>query len=199
MAEQTRSVHGRPPSRGPARPSGHEEDREQHEAEREHDEADRRNEERIKALTEQVANLDDRWRRAAADLDNLRKRMGADVEHERALASTRAASALLPIIDNLDLALEHAEADPAALIQGILAVRDQAVAALRMLGYPRRDDLGTTFDPARHEAVGAQPDASVPPGTVVQVVRAGYGDGDRQLRPAAVVVATRPDSDAEWQ
>src|SRR5207244_7373940 len=93
---------------------------------------------RIADLTAEVSALNDRWRRTAADLDNLRKRVGADVERERAEASRRAASALLPIVDNLDLALRHAAADPASLIQGILAVRDQAVAALALLGFPRR-------------------------------------------------------------
>jgi molecular chaperone GrpE len=75
-------------------------------------------------------------------------------------------------------------------MQGLLAVRDQAVNALAMLGFPRRDDLGTTFDPSRHEAVGSDPAADAVPGTVVAVVRPGYGEADRQLRPAAVVVAT---------
>ena len=145
---------------------------------------------RVAELAAEVAALDDRWRRAVADLDNLRKRTAAEVDRERDYERSRAASALLPIVDNLDLALEHATADPASLIQGVLAVRDQAVSALAMLGFPRRDDLGLRFDPARHEAVGADPGADAAPGTVVAVVRPAYGEGDRQLRPAAVVVAT---------
>jgi molecular chaperone GrpE len=145
---------------------------------------------RVAELAAEVATLDDRWRRAVADLDNLRKRTAAEVDRERDYERTRAASALLPIVDNLDLALEHAAADPASLIQGLLAVRDQAVSALAMLGFPRRDDLGVRFDPARHEAVGADSGTDAVPGTVVAVVRPAYGEGDRQLRPAAVVVAT---------
>ncbi|MEA2535581.1 MAG: molecular chaperone GrpE [Actinomycetota bacterium] len=145
---------------------------------------------RVAELSAQVATLDDRWRRAVADLENLRKRMAVEVDRERSYERNRAASALLPIVDNLDLALEHAAADPRSLIQGLLAVRDQAVNALAMLGFPRRDDLGVHFDPSRHEAVGSVPAADAAPGTVVAVVRPGYGEGDRQLRPAAVVVAT---------
>ena len=60
----------------------------------------------------------------------------------------------LPVVDNLDRALEHAEADPAAIIDGVRAVRDQALDVLARLGFPRRDDRGARFDPARHEAVG---------------------------------------------
>jgi molecular chaperone GrpE len=145
---------------------------------------------RVAELSAQVATLDDRWRRAVADLENLRKRMAVEVDRERSYERNRAASALLPVVDNLDLALEHAAADPRSLVQGLLAVRDQAVNALAMLGFPRRDDLGLHFDPSRHEAVGSDPGADAVPGTVVAVVRPGYGEGDRQLRPAAVVVAT---------
>ena len=77
----------------------------------------------------------------------------------------------LPVLDNLDLALTHAESDPAAIVEGVRAVRDQAVALLSRLGFPRHDDVGTTFDPARHEAVQVVTDPHAPPGTVVQVLR----------------------------
>jgi molecular chaperone GrpE len=60
-----------------------------------------------------------------------------------------------------------------------------------MLGFPRYGDTGVPFDPRRHEAVATRPDPDVPPGTVLEVLRPGYGDGDRQLRPAAVAVATQ--------
>src|ERR1700751_3523269 len=60
---------------------------------------------------------------------------------------------------------------------------------LASLGFPRRDDTGATFDPVRHEAVAATYDPRVPPGTIVQVVRPGYGEPGRQLRPAQVGVA----------
>jgi molecular chaperone GrpE len=153
---------------------------------------------RVAELSAEVASLDDRWRRAVADLENLRKRMAVEVDRERSYERNRAASVLLPVVDNLDLALEHAAADPRSLVQGLLAVRDQAVNALAMLGFPRRDDLGVHFDPSRHEAVGSDPGADAAPGTVVAVVRPGYGEGDRQLRPAAVVVATgRSSGEAE--
>jgi len=65
----------------------------------------------------------------------------------------------------------------------------QALGVLASLGFPRRDDAGAAFDPTRHEAIATTYDPRVPPGTVVQVVRPGYGEPDRQLRPAQVVVA----------
>jgi molecular chaperone GrpE len=97
----------------------------------------------------------------------------------------------LPVVDNLDLALEHAGKDPESIMDGVRAVRDQALAVLARLGFPRRADVGSEFDPARHEAVAAVPALDAPAGTVVHVVRPGYGDGEHQLRPAAVVVAAK--------
>jgi molecular chaperone GrpE len=60
---------------------------------------------------------------------------------------------------------------------------------LSRLGLPRRDDRGTMFDPARHEAIASRPAAGAADGSVVEVIRLGYGEGDHQLRPAQVVVA----------
>jgi molecular chaperone GrpE len=143
----------------------------------------------IEALQTQIAELEDRWRRAAADLDNVRKRTARDVASQRADERGRVTAAVLPIIDNLDLALEHADADPDTIVAGIRAVRDQATDVLAGLGFPRHDDIGERFDPMRHEAIGVVRDPEAAPGTIVRVVRPGYGEGDHQLRPASVLVA----------
>jgi molecular chaperone GrpE len=144
---------------------------------------------RLADLEARLAEARDQRLRAAADLDNLRKRCAAQVERAEADARTQVARQWLPVVDNLERALEHAAADPRTIVEGIQAVRQQALGVLAGLGFPRRDDTGATFDPARHEAVAATYDPRVPPGTVVQVVRPGYGEPDRQLRPAQVVVA----------
>jgi molecular chaperone GrpE len=145
----------------------------------------------LAALQSQVAEMEDRWRRAVAEIDNQRKRVARDLEQRRGEERSRAAAQWLPVLDNLDLALQHAEADPTSIVEGVRAVRDQALAVLSGLGFARReDDAGAAFDPARHEAVAAVPDAERE-GRVLQVVRPGYGEGDHQLRPASVVVATR--------
>ena len=140
-------------------------------------------------LEARLAAAEDQKLRALADLDNFRKRCAAQVEHAGADARSEVARQWLPVVDNLERALEHAAADPRTIVEGIQAVRQQALGVLAGLGFLRRDDAGATFDPARHEAVAAVYDPSVPPGTVVQVVQAGYGEPDRQLRPAQVVVA----------
>lgn len=138
-----------------------------------------------------VAALEDRLRRALADLDNLRKRHARELDRERAAAANRVAAAWLPVLDNLDLALGHANADPSTIIEGVRAVREQALAVLASLGFSRYDEVGVPFDPAQHEVINVVDDSEAEPGTVVRVLRPGYGTAERQLRPGAVTVAGR--------
>jgi molecular chaperone GrpE len=139
----------------------------------------------------ELARLEDRWRRAAADLDNLRKRYARELDRERATERSRVAGAWLPIVDNLELAISHAGERSDAVIDGVRSILEQARQVLEQLGYPRDAQAGVPFDPERHEVVSVvdQPDSE--PGTVVEVLRPGYGEGSRQLRPAAVVVSRR--------
>jgi molecular chaperone GrpE len=138
-----------------------------------------------------LREAEDRWRRALADLDNLRKRHARELEREAAAERARTAAAFLPVIDNLELALSHAAAETGAIVEGVRAVRDQAVNVVERLGYPRHAETGVPFDPTRHEVVGVVQDPDADPNTVVQVLRPGYGEAERQLRPAAVTVAKR--------
>ncbi|MFI6095040.1 nucleotide exchange factor GrpE [Lentzea sp. NPDC051213] len=132
-----------------------------------------------------LAELEDRWLRAMAELDNVRKRHSRELDRERAAERARVAAAWLPVLDNLELALGHASDD--AFAQGVRAILDQAVEVLARLGYPRQDATGVPFDPAVHEVVTVLDDPDAPPNTVVRVLRPGYGD----LRPAAVAVSRR--------
>ncbi|MBF8190589.1 nucleotide exchange factor GrpE [Nonomuraea sp. K274] len=138
-----------------------------------------------------LAELEDRWLRAVADLDNLRKRISRDNERLRAEERARVAAEWLPVLDNLELALSHAPGGQGAILEGVRAVRDQAVAVMKNLGYARHEEVGVPFDPTRHEAVAAVERPDVAPGTVVEVLRPGYGEGKRQLRPAIVAVAKK--------
>lgn len=145
-------------------------------------------------LQARIAELEDLRLRALADLDNFRKRVDRTMARVVAEERAQGASEWLPVLDNLDRALSHADPDTDdPLIQGIRAVRDQAVAVLARLGFPRQDRVGVPFDPVHHEAVSTVNDPGNPEGTVVEIVRPGYGDDHRQLRPASVVVATRDD------
>jgi molecular chaperone GrpE len=139
-----------------------------------------------------AASLDDgRLLRALADLDNLRKRFQREVAREREAERFRVAAEWLPVVDDLDRAFEHlsdADAQQGSFPEGVRAVRDNAIRILARLGYPRFGSIGDRFDPERYEVVGAV-EADAEPGTVVAVVRPGYGTPEVILRPAAVVVA----------
>jgi molecular chaperone GrpE len=140
-------------------------------------------------LEARLAEATDLRLRALADADNARKRCADQVRRAAADARAEVARKWLPVLDNLERALAHAQADPGSIIEGIEHVQRQAVDVLARLGFSRRDDMGAMFDPARHDAVASRPVADATPGTVVEVVQPAYGDGDHQLRPAQVIVA----------
>ena len=136
----------------------------------------------------QIIALESQLRRALADLDNLRKRFDREIARQLAVERATVTAEWLPVVDNLERALEHAVVNPEAVVEGLQAVRDQAVATLDRLGYPRYDDVGHPFNPERDEAVGTTV-ADAPQGTVVVAVRPGYGTSEHILRPAAVIVS----------
>ncbi|MHC2999329.1 nucleotide exchange factor GrpE [Microbacterium sp. HJ5] len=141
---------------------------------------------------QQIADLQDSWRRTAAELDNFRKRSVRDVIRAREQERASVASRWLPVVDNLERALDHASADADVIAEGVRAVHQQALAVLADLGFPRRDDeAGKPFNPAHHDAVGTVTDPDLVPGTVAHVVLPGYGADAEILRPASVIVATR--------
>lgn len=151
---------------------------------------------------DETAALEGQLRRALADLDNLRKRFEREVERERAAERARVAAAWLPVVDDLERALDHATesteatAAAASLVAGIRAVHDRALTTLAQLGFSRFEDTGAAFDPLRHEALGVV-DSDVPAGTVVAAARPGYGTAGNILRPAGVVVARTPEPAGE--
>lgn len=144
----------------------------------------------VAALEARVAELTDQRLRALAELENARKRYDRDLGTAREQERIRVTREWLPIVDNLERALAHSGANPESIIEGVGAVTEQAVRLVGQLGYPRQDDLGEPFDPSRHDAAGSLADADAPAGTVVEVLQPAYGEGDRQLRPALVIVAT---------
>jgi molecular chaperone GrpE len=143
-------------------------------------------------LDAELAKVEDRWRRAVADLDNLRKRYVREVDRERAAERSRVATAWLPVVDNLERAIAHSGDQSDAIVAGVRSILDEGLQVLERLGYPRDAELGVPFDPQRHEVIGVVEHADKAPGTVVEVVRPGYGQGSSQLRPASVVVS-RPE------
>jgi molecular chaperone GrpE len=135
-----------------------------------------------------LAEVEDRWHRAAADLDNTRKRAARELALARDAERARAASVFLPVVDGLEDAVTYAKQVNEGLAEGVDSIRNQAIAALERLGYPRIDEVGVTFDPRIHEVVSVIERRDLPPRTVVAVARLGFGTPERLLRPAGVVV-----------
>src|SRR4051812_33855334 len=107
------------------------------------------------ALQAELEQLKDRWQRAVADADNARKRCERLIVERTAQERAWTTSAWLPVLDHLDLALEHTAADPGSIVQGVANVRQEAQSVLARLGFAPLGAPGEPFDPARHEAVEA--------------------------------------------
>lgn len=143
----------------------------------------------VPAQADALAKMEDLWRRALADADNARKRAAREGAQLRAQERAAVSLAWLPVLDNLELALAHTASAGDALIDGIAAIRSQAIDTLARLGYPRIDAENVPFDPRIHEVVSVSETDKAPPGMVLTVLRPGYGGTDTILRPAAVVVS----------
>jgi molecular chaperone GrpE len=127
--------------------------------------------------------------RLAADFDNYRKRALRDQQAFVSRAAERLVAKLLPVLDDLERALEAAEHhEEAQVVAGVEMTRTALAAALASEGLEEIDADGA-FDPHVHEALLAQPVEGIEPGSIVQVVQRGYRLGDAVLRPARVIVA----------
>jgi molecular chaperone GrpE len=151
----------------------------------EHDGADR-----VVELTAELARVEDRYRRALADLDNYRKRSAREVERRVAEGRETLLRDWLEALDSVERALRMDADNP--LLAGMRSVRDQMEAILQRHGVQRIGQPGERFDPERHEAVDVRVTDAAPDYTVVEVHRSGFAIGDRVLRPAQVVVARAP-------
>ena len=143
------------------------------------------------AKQEAAANYD-RYLRAMADLENFRRRTVREKDELRQFATSRVLEDLLPVMDNLALGLDSAKqpgADLQALAGGVDLVLNQLKTTLTNHGLKEIFPLGQPFDANLHEALTAQPSATVPEGNVVTVVRTGYSLNGRLLRPAAVIIS----------
>ena len=152
----------------------------------------------LQAIRELAAANHDRYLRAVAELDNVRKRAARDVEKARRYGLERLAQALLPVIDSLEAGLASAEqATAESLLDGKRATMRLMNSALEQVGIKELDPHGEPFDPALHEAMAVAPSDNAEPGTVIEVFQKGYSIHDRLLRAARVVVAGEPAENGE--
>lgn len=159
-------------------------------------------EEEIKRLTEcceaasrETAANYDKYLRAVADLDNYRKRAEKEKADAIAFANEKLIEEILPVIDNFERALAHAngEENLESLRQGIGLISGQMAALIKKFGIEEIKAAGEKFDPAMHHAISEEENPEAEPGTVVREFQKGYLLKGRLLRPAMVAVARKPE------
>jgi molecular chaperone GrpE len=141
------------------------------------------------AVEEQQPEKDDRLLRLAADFENYKKRAARERDEYVTLANERLLKELLPILDDLERALDAAEEhEEAQLEEGVRLVHRSLASLLARNGV---EEIATDgkFDPHVHEALLAQPAEDREHGDVLDVIQKGYKLGDRVVRPARVIVA----------
>jgi molecular chaperone GrpE len=151
----------------------------------------------VAVLTKEVAELKDKHLRALAEMENLRRRTEREVVDGRLYGIAGFARDVLAIADNMRRALDavgsdmrqQADAGVKALLDGVELTERELLKTLEKHGVKKFEPLGEKFDPNLHQAMYEVPDPALPPGTVVQVVQAGYKIGERILRPAMVAVS----------
>lgn len=130
----------------------------------------------------------DKYLRAIADLDNMRKRVKREVEDAKFDVKQKVLKEMLPVVDNLERALEHVGKEASPLAEGVQLVLRQFQTAFERLDVTPIEAAGQRFDPNLHDAI-SQEESDAAPGTIVQVLQRGYRADDRLLRPALVIVA----------
>jgi len=146
----------------------------------------------VAALAEVQAKADENWERylrALAEVENVRKRAGRDVENAHKFALERFGKELLGVKDTLEMGLAADSASVESLLEGSNATLKLLASTLERFGIVEVDPAGEPFDPEFHEAISMQPSDDVEPGSVVAVVQKGYTLNGRLLRPAMVIVA----------
>ena len=143
----------------------------------------------LEALQAKAEEHWDRYVRAAAEVENVRKRAVRDVEKARKYALEGFGRDLLAVVDSLEMGLAVENADAEALREGSEATCKLLKTTLERFGIAEVDPEGEPFDPEFHEAMSMQPSDTVEPGSVVNVIQKGYALNGRLLRPAMVIVA----------
>lgn len=150
----------------------------------------------LQALQAQVAEFNDRWLRARAELENVRRRARLDVAEARQFGTCELLREVLPVLDALQRALQSSSPEQGGtLFEGIAMTEQQLLTVLERQGVtPVAAEPGTPLDPECHRALVEQPTDQHPPSTIVAEITRGFRLNERLLREAEVVVARRPDS-----
>ena len=150
------------------------------------------------ALQRELAEKNDRLLRALAEADNIRRRAQRDREDAVRYAAEALVRDVIPVLDNLDRALDAARAagNSSSIVDGVELIRREFLKVLDKHGVTRYSAVGQRFDPNQHEAIARVVSVDKEPDTVVGETAPGYSLRGRVIRPAQVAVAGAPDENA---
>lgn len=145
----------------------------------------------VEKLTAEMADLNQKFLRVAADFENYKRRTTSEREDLLKYSNAKLIGELLPVIDNFQLGLKNASDAPEvqSFLKGMEMIYTQLTGILEKEGLQKLDTVGSPFDPNKHEAVMQVDDDTVEEDTVVEELRAGYQFKDKVLRPAMVKVS----------
>jgi len=151
------------------------------------------------AQQEAAENLDTA-QRAQAEMVNFRRRTDEDRIANAKYANSRLIANILPVLEELDLAISHTESSSEindSFLEGIKLIQRKLTGVLESEGVAAIEAVGLMFNPMEHEAVGTEESSEVEPGYITQILRPGFRLHDRVIRPAQVMVATAPKDPSE--
>jgi molecular chaperone GrpE len=154
--------------------------------------------ETVEELRRQVEEKQDRLLRALAEVENIKRRTQREREEYIRYANESLLRDVVPVLDNLDRALEAARGtgEVSGVVGGVELIQRELLKVLERAGVTRYSALGQPFDPTRHEAIARMVSTDAKPGTVIGETLPGYQLHNRVLRAALVSVAAAPDEDA---
>jgi len=154
-------------------------------------------EEKVESLEKEAKETHDRLLRVSAEFENYKKRAAREMNDFRKFANESFVKAMLPVIDNLDRAIESSNNEKQAdssMVEGVNMTLKEILKVLEQFGVKRFDSIGNTFDPGFHQAVMQEETEGQAENSVVKELQKGYMIHDRLLRPAMVVVSKKPEN-----
>ncbi|RLB84816.1 MAG: nucleotide exchange factor GrpE [Deltaproteobacteria bacterium] len=153
---------------------------------------------RLESMEQESKDFHDRFMRVSAEFENYKKRAAREMNDFRKFANESFAKAMLPVIDNLDRAIESSsdhDHSNSSLVEGVNMTLKEILKIFEQFGVKPFESLGKTFDPAIHQAVMQEESDDHPEKTILNELEKGYMIGDRLLRPAMVVVSKKTESE----
>lgn len=151
---------------------------------------------RLEQAEQEAANNLDTAQRAQAEMVNFRRRTDEDRIANSKYANSRLISNVLPVLEELELAVTHAESNSGgvsnSLLEGIKLIQRKLTGVLESEGVASIEAVGLMFNPLEHEALGTEETSEVEPGYITQIIRPGFRLHDRVISPAQVMVARAP-------